>query len=115
MKVMKRLLLGMVTAASGVLIACAYGMTMAWRGRVVDSGTSQPIPGIRVTCEHLGITQGTATTNANGEWALGNISCDQLTFTDVDGAANGAYDATTLENPYSHTDINTALDPTAVL
>lgn len=114
MKVLKRMLLGAVTAASGVLIACAYGMTYSWRGRVLDHSTSQPIPGIRVTCESSGSTQGTTTTNANGEWSFGDIYCDQLVFTDVDGAANGAYDATTLESPSSYDDIVTELEPTAL-
>jgi len=111
MKVMKRMILGLVTAASGVLIACAYGMTYAWRGQVVDSVTNQPIPGIQVTCEGSDGVQGTATTNANGEWSLGDIICEKLVFTDVDGAANGTYDATTVENPSPNTDIVTALDP----
>lgn len=114
MKVLKRMLLGVVTAASGVLIACAYGMTYSWRGRVVDHTTTQPIPGIRVTCVGSGSTQGTTTTDSNGEWQFGNIYCEQLTFTDVDGAANGAYDATTLENPSSGNPIITELEPTAL-
>ena len=111
MKIMKRVILGLVTAASGVLIACAYGMTYSWRGRVVDSVTNQPIPGIRVTCEDSGGVQGTATTNADGEWNLGDIYCEKLTFTDVDGAANGTYDATTVENPNPNNDIVTGLEP----
>lgn len=114
MKVLKRMLLGAVTAASGVLIACAYGMTYSWRGRVLDRTTSQPIPGIQVTCEDSGSTLGTTTTDANGEWSFGDISCAQLTFTDVDGAANGAYDATALENPSPNSDIVTELQPTAL-
>ncbi|MDX9999766.1 MAG: carboxypeptidase regulatory-like domain-containing protein [Polyangia bacterium] len=115
MKIMKRLLLGMVTATSGVLIACAYGMLYAWNGRVLAQDSKQPIPGIQVTCKDSGGgTLHTTTTDSNGEWSIGDYACSQLTFTDVDGAANGAYDATTMDQPPQNTDIVIELAPTAL-
>jgi hypothetical protein len=95
MKIVKRMALGALSAATSVLIACAYGMSYSWGGYVRDSDTSDPIPGIRVDCEKDTQQVATATTNANGYYEFGEgVECDQLLFTDVDGADNGSYDAT---------------------
>lgn len=107
MKIIKRLALGAVTAASGVLIACAYGMSYAWRGQVTDRSTNQPVPGIQVECEDGGQGVATTYTDASGYYEISdNFNCDRLVFTDVDGADNGAYDATQIDSPSLETNDN---------
>lgn len=116
MKILKQLALGALTAASGVLIACAYGVSYVWSGRVLGRDTQQPIPGIRVECvSGTSGTVATTTTDADGHFRISGPYCEALRFTDVDGAQNGAYDATTLEEPSGVTDGNQVeLEPTAL-
>jgi hypothetical protein len=95
MKILKRLALGALSGVSGVLIACAYGVSYSWGGQVRDAVTSDPIPGIRVGCERDGQEVDSTTTGPDGEYRFnGETHCDELQFTDVDGAENGSYDAT---------------------
>ncbi len=114
MKIVKRIALGALTAVSGVLIACAYGMSYSWRGQVRDSSTQQPIPGIQVGCVHNGQEVANTTTDTDGYYSMSeSLDCDELTFTDVDGADNGQYDATSIDNPVLEDSNNASLTPSA--
>jgi hypothetical protein len=100
MRTLKRLVLSAVTATTGVLVACAYGMFYSWTGRVRDATTQQGIPGIRVSCLVGGSVVDTGTTDGQGSYDLDRSGdCEQLRFEDVDGAANGTYDGTTVDLP----------------
>jgi hypothetical protein len=77
-----------------VFIACAYGVP--WRyakaGRVVDAAAGEGIPGIQAGCVLAGAVREADVSGADGGFALHiETRCDELRFTDVDGAENGAY------------------------
>ncbi len=113
MKILKRLALGAIGAASGVLIACAYGMSYSWYGQVRDSDTGQTIEGIQVDCVNGGQTIASTTTGSQGMYNISEShDCESLEFVDVDGATNGTYDATQIDNPSISDENNISLNPT---
>jgi hypothetical protein len=94
MRWLARAALAALSSFVSVFIACAYGTP--WRyvksGRVVGAGTSVGIPGIQAGCALGGGLAAVATTDAEGLFTLHiDDTCDELRFSDVDGAANGAY------------------------
>jgi hypothetical protein len=99
MRWLARVALAALSSVVSVFMACAYGTP--WRyvksGRVVGAGTSVGIPGIQVGCALGGELATFVTTEADGQFTLGVAdTCDDLRFTDVDGAANGEYQAAVL-------------------
>jgi hypothetical protein len=99
MRWLTRAALAALSSVVSVFMACAYGVP--WRfeksGRVVTAGTSVGIPGIQAGCVLGGGLAASATTDADGHFTLHiDDTCDELRFTDVDGAANGAWQQTVL-------------------
>src|SRR5512140_485932 len=99
MRWLTRAALAALSSVVSVFIACAYGTP--WRyvksGRVVGVGTSVGIPGIRVGCAVGATFSDVANTDADGLFTLHvEDACDEVRFTDVDGAANGAWQETVL-------------------
>jgi len=92
MRRFKMLLLGVVTALSGVFIACAYGFRYAWDGIVQDKETKAPIPGIKIACMIGGQEATSAASMQDGAFSFGwDERCDSFVFSDVDGSTNGSY------------------------
>jgi len=97
MRHLERLLLGALSSAVTVFIACAYGVPYAFakHGRVVDAATKLGIGGIRVTCADPALDRTMDVTGEDGTFFVpfksGVVDCVALAFADVDGAAGGAY------------------------
>jgi hypothetical protein len=96
-----RFFLWALTAAVPFVIAACYGVMYSFSrsGRVTDAVTGSGIRDIRVTCLSGTSTVDTATTEYDGSYALFSdvADCDQIRFEDVDGAANGSYQARTVD------------------
>jgi hypothetical protein len=98
-----------------VFIACAYGVP--WRyakaGHVVDAGTGEGIPGVRVGCLLGGVVGPSVLSGDGGAFQLHlDTRCDALAFDDVDGADHGAYASASL--PFAEADeleLLVALEP----
>jgi hypothetical protein len=118
MKIVKRSLLWLLTAAVPVVIAACYGvMTNYKKVQVINSADKAPISGIQVRCDHIVLEDGGAgsedggsasedagiegnvfTTDSEGRATIEySIFCDSLSFTDVDGAENGQFDSKTID------------------
>lgn len=94
MRWLARAALAALGSVTTFFIACAYGVRWSYEksGRVLDAGTRQGIPGIAVACAApQGPPYNETRTGAGGAFSLGVDTCAALTFTDVDGAENGAY------------------------
>jgi hypothetical protein len=94
MRWLARAALAALGSVVSVFIACAYGTP--WRyvkeGRVVDATTGEGIPGIQAGCLLAGGLVSSDLSDGEGRFALRVDSrCDEVGFTDVDGADNGAY------------------------
>ena len=91
MRALPRILLTIVGAVSPLVIAACYGPRVGYlrEGRVTDKLTHAAVAGIQVSCGR-GEMQARALTGPDGRFAVGG-SCQQVEFTDVDGATGGAY------------------------
>jgi hypothetical protein len=99
-----RFLLWVVTGAVPFVIAACYGVMYSFSrsGRVVDAVTHQGIEGIQVTCRAGGYVQSGTTSWTDGQFLLEyDQPCETVDFTDVDGVANGSYQATSVPLPSS--------------
>jgi hypothetical protein len=99
-----RFLLWIVTGAVPFVIAACYGVMYSFSrsGRVVDAVTHQGIEGIQVTCRIGGMSGSVTSSWTDGNFLLDyDQPCDEVQFVDVDGAANGSYQATTVPFPAS--------------
>ena len=94
-----RFLLWIVTGAVPFVIAACYGVMYSFsrNGRVVDAVTHTGIQGIQVTCRAGGYVQSMANSATDGSFVIDyDQPCETVELTDVDGAANGSYQATTV-------------------
>lgn len=117
MKIVKRSLLWMLTAAVPVVIAACYGVPANFKtklGKVVSSADKQGIKGIQVSCENDGAASDDAgivedagvledagaapnqgvLTDETGAIYLNydeNFPCDNIVVKDIDGAENGEF------------------------
>jgi hypothetical protein len=110
-----RLLLKTITAAAPVFMAACYGPPIGFykAGTVVDSVSGAGIPGVQVECLEGGQVMDTRATGTDGSFVMStDASCDQLRFTDIDGAANGSYTAQTVAAVDDGTELTVQLAPT---
>ena len=106
MKSVKKLLLGIITAAIPVVIAACYGPVYRMEGMVKDADTQEGIEGIRVTCINYDDRStpeydgqfATTKTNISGYYSFDGSGgrCDIMRFKDIDGMKNGFYDKETV-------------------
>jgi hypothetical protein len=115
MRWLARAALAALGSVTTLFIACAYGVP--WRysksGHVLDATTRQGITGIQVACvDAQGQAVRETRSASGGVFSLGVDSCDALAFSDVDGAANGAYAPTTVPfTPQDESGMVVALEP----
>ena len=95
---------GAISSCGAFIAPDMYGTpTMEYRvsGKVTDSETNKPIPGIQVEYYHSLNGPQTATTADDGGFVVGAMHFPsenvKLKFTDIDGPANGEYDQLELE------------------
>lgn len=122
MKIIKRSLLWMLTAAVPVFIAACYGISYSFTksGRVLDKVSRAGIANIQVSCadpleqapvydagvgEDGGATEDAGyqpvgfTSSADGSFFYGSdVVCNKLKFEDVDGQQNGGLYLTKIES-----------------
>ncbi|MBI5502459.1 MAG: hypothetical protein HY907_19605 [Deltaproteobacteria bacterium] len=99
-----RFFLWIVTGVTSFAIAACYGVMYAYQrtGRVTDAVTHAGIDGIQVNCLVGGVVHSGSSTYDGGRFYLDYDSpCDQVQFTDVDGATNGSYLPRTVAPPPS--------------
>ncbi|MFH0903052.1 MAG: hypothetical protein V2A73_20680 [Pseudomonadota bacterium] len=114
-KTIKRIMLGAVTAVSGVFLACCYGVMYSWSGIVRDVKTKAPISGIEVACMVDGAKEGYDVSSQEGTFVLSGMSqCDSFEFTDVDGVENGSYSTKKVLSLNETAENIVELDPTSV-
>lgn len=141
MKIIKRSLLWMLTAAVPVVIAACYGVPANYKtklGKVVSSGDKQGIKGILVSCEHddssdagvvedAGVAEDAGViedagfvapqgelTDENGEFYLDydeTNPCDRIAVKDIDGAENGEFVDTEVAFVNDETEQTIEMDP----
>jgi len=108
-----RFFLWIVTGVTSFAIAACYGVMYAYQrtGRVTDAVTHAGIDGIQVECLVDGAVHTGSSTFGGGSFYLDyDTPCDQVQFTDVDGAANGTYQPRTVPLPATG-DIDVELTP----
>ena len=86
-KKLARVMLGVVTAAGGFVIAACYGAMYAYNngGRVVDARSQQGVSGARVDCRQGGRSIASAVTDSRGSYDFGSQSCDEVLVEDSNG------------------------------
>jgi hypothetical protein len=97
-----RALLWVVTGMLPFVIAACYGVMYVFSrdGKVIDRVTRAGIRGIQVQCLVGSSVADQTTTESDGNfWTYSDEECDTLSFTDVDGAANGTYLPQTIPMP----------------
>jgi hypothetical protein len=99
-----RFLLWIVTGAIPFVIAACYGVLYQYQrnGKVLDAVTRNGIEGIEVNCMVGDAVESTNISYSGGAFYLEyNTPCDEVRFTDVDGATNGSYQSRTIPLPAS--------------